>query len=559
MQSGNAQPSGIRIRVSDLLFALQKRWTVIVALSLVGLVFGLILSAMTYVQSSFQTFDISGSFAVTTVNREGRYINNATAPNNNDYHLAEDMMDAVKYVIRSDRVMNQVISDQSLLGSSARELKRIVELSQYNTTQIMEMRLTWRDGQEGVDIWNAIVEAAGRLLPETLQMGGLAVINEPQAELIGMGGSGSNLTVFLTLLGFAAGVGFAIVELLMHPTLNNVKDVETLLGLETIGVIPRDESYYRGRGSLLARENGGSTAQSFSAAAYILRNRLGTRDRHHCFYVTSATAGEGKSTVAANLAIQLSDMEHRTLLIDFDTRSPSLGSLFLEKVDYARSLNALYRGEATQEEAITTLTGYLDLLPTVLEHNAIPMDGTVIDLIQRLNEQYEYVILDAPPVGTVSDTLSLNQAANTVLFVVRYDTSTLPEIQSALEKLDKSGIRVLGCVVNGVASGRSENRQKPKKKRRAAKKEEGADADDALPPRKKSKKTDDRREEKPGETVTGRILPAKGKNLMEDLMEEGETPKAPTDQDTMDALLRMGITDDWGDEAQKEEPGKALD
>lgn len=62
---------GIQIRVSDMLFILKKRWKTIVGLTLLGLVFGFVLSGMTYVQTSFQTFEITGSFAATTRNGEG--------------------------------------------------------------------------------------------------------------------------------------------------------------------------------------------------------------------------------------------------------------------------------------------------------------------------------------------------------------------------------------------------------------------------------------------------------------------------------------------------------
>ncbi len=570
------QNEGIRVRVSDLLFAFQKRWDIIVALSLVGLVFGLILSAMTYVQSSFQSFDVKGSFAVTTINDRGNYINNAAAPNNNDFYLAEDMMDAVTYIIRSDRVLNEVINDQEMLGYSARQMRSAINLTQYNTTQIMEMSFTWRNAEEGIAIWNAIVEATSSLLPQTLQLGSLAVINEAQAELLGVVGNGGNLPVLLTMLGFVAGVGYAVIELLMHPTLNNVWDVQTMFGLETIGVIPRDNAYYKRKGSILVQDDAGSSTvvQNFSAAAYILRNRLGTKEKHHCFYVTSAIAQEGKSTVAANLAIQLSDMEHHTLLIDFDTRNPSLGTLFLDKVDYARSLNALYRGEATEEEAITTLTGYLDILPAVLEHNAMMMDGTIVELFQRLCEKYEYVILDAPPVGQVSDTLSLNQIASTVLYVIGYDHSTIPEIQNALDKLDKSGIRVLGCIVNGAQSAKNmfskDKNTRDKKKHEQAKDNE--EAMEALPEqvepidglvkstgrlskrkakgkeigrrRKKHEKgapTNENSQEMGARPEEKAVVPFSRKNLMDDLMEAEEVNGELADEDAVTALLKLGI------------------
>ena len=559
----------IRVRVSDLLFALQKRWMIIVALSLVGFTFGLILSAMTVVQSSYQTYTISGSFAVTSKNVYGKYVGGYDAPNINDFHLAEDMVDAVRYVLRSDHVLNEVINQNELLGYTIPQLRSAITVTQYNTTQVLEMKIVWRNAEEGVALWNAIVETASGILPETLQLGSLAIINEPQAEQIGVVGSGSNKVVLLTLLGFSAGIGYAVIELLMHPTLNNVRDVETLFGMETIGVIPRDTDFYKRKGSIMTQEDVGNSVvvQNFSAAAYILRNRLGTRDEHHCFYVTSAALGEGKTTVAANLAIQLSDMEHRVLLIDFDTRNPRLGALFLNKVDYAQSLNALYRGDATEEEAITTLSGFLDLLPAVLEHNAISVDSTLIELVEKLKQNYEYVILDAPPVGVVSGTLSLNQVANTALFVIGYDISSLPEIQSSLEKLYKSGTRVLGCIVNNVVSGRSlgmsqtaddykRNIGRKAREKKKSQEKYGFEDDGRQTPAVKRK---GRRAKASGKNASA-DLPRPGdggpriavrRNVYEDTLDRPEEKPASVDeQSVVQELVKIGLDGSWDSQAQ---------
>ena len=88
MQGSDTTQNGvIRVRVSDLLFALQKRWMIIVALSLVGLTFGMILSAMTVVQTSYQTYNINGSFAVTSKNVEGMYVGGYSVPNTNAMHI----------------------------------------------------------------------------------------------------------------------------------------------------------------------------------------------------------------------------------------------------------------------------------------------------------------------------------------------------------------------------------------------------------------------------------------------------------------------------------------
>lgn len=572
--------NGIQLRIGDMLFAIQKRWKLIVALTFVGLVFGLLLSGMTYVQGSLQNYEVKGSVAISTRPRSGFFINGTAQPTQNDYNLSEDMADAVIYIMRSDHVLSAVINELELLGVTETQIRSGLTVKQYNATQILEMTLTWHNADEGLAIWEGIIAKTNELLPVTLMMGSLNPINEAAVQRIGVGGVGGNVWVVMAVLGFAAGVGFAVMELLMHPTLTNVKDIETRFGLETLGVIPEDGAYFKRKSSLLVQDEVGSSAvtQNYAAAAYILRNRLGTREKHHCFYVTSANNREGRSTVAANLAIQLSDMEHRTLLVDLDSRNPTLGALFMNNVDYGHSLNALYRGDCNEQEAITTLTGYLDILPMVLEHNAIAMDGMVIDLIDRLSEKYEYVILDAPPVGKEADTLSLNQVASTVLYVVGYDKAAIPEIQAALDKLDKSGIRVLGCIVNGAQNGLNRNVQgqpaKKRKKKKAAPEEEvfvrrGKEAPiegltgSPAPKKEKSAKPKKTKKQKRGQAAPEPATvppeqpaerpaasPARAKNVLEDLMWEEEPESARSDQDTMAELLKMGLDGSWG----KEEP-----
>ena len=474
---------GIQLRISDLLFAVQKRWKIIVALTFMGLVFGLLLSGMNYVQSAVEDYQIDGSLLVSAVDSDGRYSGNNRAPSRTDITMATEMYDTVYYLLRSDRLLYQVINDEQLLGVSASDIRGRLSISQYGDTNIITMRLTWDHGEEGLTLWNDIVSTANRLLAELVQVGRLNIFNEPVAKLINSRTANIKTWMILPVLGFAAGMGFAIIELMMRPTLINVKDIEPVFGLETIGIIPHDSSYFKGRTSLLVSDEKASTdvSQSFSAAAYILRNRIGSKEKCHCFYITSTTGEEGRTSIAASLAIELSDMEKRTLLIDFDYKNPMLGSLFLNNIDYNRSLNALYRGEVTMADAITTLTGYLDLLPMVMEHNLIYLDSTIVEMITQLKEQYDYIIIDAPPVGKESETLSLNQVANTVVFVIRYDTAPIPEIQAALEKLDKSGTRVLGCIVNAVQTsknvmmgvgkkGASKNEAAPGKKKTSSKK-----------------------------------------------------------------------------------------
>ena len=567
--------SGIQLRIGDFLFSIQKRWKLIVALTLVGLMFGLLLSGVTYVQSGLQSFEVSGAFVISTVTNE-TYLGGYPNPSYNDFMMPPDMVDAVNYIVQSDHVLNEVINRQNLLGMSAALLRRNLTLTQYNATQIVEMQVNWYNAEEGVGIWNVIIEVTNEFLPQTLQVGTIMVINEPEAVMVGAGGSGGKLWVALTVLGFLSGLGFAVMELLMHPTLTNVKDVETVFGMETLGIIPRDNYYFRKKTSFLVNDvDSSEVVQNFSAAAYIIRSRLGTKEKHHCFYVTSATAQEGKSTVAANLAIQLSDMEHKTLLVDLDMRNPRLGSMFLENVDYNRSFNALYSGEATVDDVVTTLTGYLDIMPSLIGNNMISIDSTIVELFDQLKEQYEYIVIDAPPVGEVSGTLSLNQVSDTALFVVGYDMATIPEIQNSLDKLDKTGVRVLGCIVNAAQTSKSKGIGKDEKKAHrkappktaqdsfARKPEEKSDsealvAEDSGKESKKKKKAGKFRLLKgkaapvEEEIPTERTGPVPVRNAFEDIIETPAAENRINDQQVMTELLKIGISGDFGADAEED-------
>ena len=182
---------------------------------------------------------------------------------------------------------------------------------------------------------------------------------------------------------------------------------------------------------------------------HILKNYL-QKMSHPCVYVTSAAQDEGKTTVTAHIAVQLAELGMKVLLIDFDTRNPKLGGLFLNKVEYNNSINALYRGETSREEAITSLTGNLDILPAVLERKPLPLDDALLTMVSGLQENYDVVLIDTAPVGQVADTMSLNQLADVALLVVRFDGATMERIRDALVRLDKSGMEIMGCVVNGV-------------------------------------------------------------------------------------------------------------
>lgn len=444
-----------QLRIGDILFALRKRLILIVACTIVGLAIGIMLGLVSYLRGEMsKQYLITTSIAVTSQNANGLFTSSNQSPGSTDVHLAEDMVDSVMYVIRSDRTLNAAVEKMNLIGVSAKDIYSNLKVTQYNSTQIIELNLYWRSAQEGISILDAINSVLPNILISTLKIGSVSVINEPSSKYIIGGSLNASIWVYMAVLGALLGMGVAVLELLLHPTLLNVSDVEDQLGLELLGEIPERKSYFRKNRNLLDQsedkeESDPIVMDNYAAVAHILQKRFRSTP-NACIYVTSAVQNEGKTTVLSHLAVQLSDLGMKVLMLDLDTRNPRLGGMFLKKVDYSYSLNALYRGDTDVQEAITHLTGTLDLLPTVLEGKPLPLDDALCGLIQELRSSYDIVLIDTAPVGQVAETMGLNRVVDGVLFIIRFDGADMGRVRESLYRIDKSGMRILGCIVNGV-------------------------------------------------------------------------------------------------------------
>lgn len=445
------------LRLTDVLHALLKHCILIIVLTVLGLAVGIALSVASYMRGEMsREYAVTSSIAVTSQKQNGLFASESSSPNSTDIYLAENMVDSVIYVLKSDQTLDAAMRKINLIGISTKDIADNLSLAQYRDTQIIEMTLYWRNAEEGVQILSAINSVAPDVLIEVLKIGGVSVVNQPKSRYRIGGNMNVSLWVYMALIGLATGIGFSVLELLFQPTLIEPNDMTARFNLEVIGQVPKNRKYFGKKGSILAVDDdksGLNVWENFASMAHILQNILGTGE-HQCLYITSTAPNEGKTTAVAHLAVKLADLEKKVLLIDMDICNPGLGSLFLKKVDYEHSLNALFRGEATKEEAVTNLTAYLDLLPAILEPMGLPLDEAMLNLVSNVAKNYDYVLIDTAPVGRVADTLNLNRISKAALFVVQYDSTSMNEIQSALERMHKSGVRVVGTIVNGVTKMR---------------------------------------------------------------------------------------------------------
>ena len=168
--------------------------------------------------------------------------------------------------------------------------------------------------------------------------------------------------------------------------------------------------------------------------------------------VTSSMPSEGKSTTAANLAISFAQNGKKTLLIDCDMRKPKLSRLLGLKSKKGLS-NVLVKPDewnqailATQQEGLSAMTAG-DIPPNPSE---LLGSKRMQDLIMILRKEFEYIILDTPPVNIVTDAVVLSPVADGTLLVVRAGQSERGAVHRAVEQLSRTDTKLLGFVLNGV-------------------------------------------------------------------------------------------------------------
>lgn len=166
--------------------------------------------------------------------------------------------------------------------------------------------------------------------------------------------------------------------------------------------------------------------------------------------VTSSEPGEGKSTTAANLAAVMAESGARTILIDCDQRKPTLHKIFL--VSNQAGLSDLLVDNVKFEEAVKkTEIENLDLLTSgTTPPNPVELiaSSKMKQFIENLRKDYEYIIIDTPPIIAVTDAQILSSYADGCLLVVASSQAEKEAVLKAKELLQKVKAKILGVVLN---------------------------------------------------------------------------------------------------------------
>lgn len=367
----------------------------------------------------------------------------------------------------TDRVIRTARGEVDQQTAKVVDLTRRLEALRGNAVDALQADVQLRQLQRQADASDDNYRRAVTRLKETQVLEALQMtpdVRSVSAATVPFAPVGPGKSVLAGLAGVlcaAIAVGVALVRTMMQHGVYSSHQVEAVLGLPAIGIVPL-LGRKRWKGKADAGPSNTDKSAEFAEAVWRLCARLrliGTTAEPlsdkggEVIMLTSSVAGEGKTTLAVALGASLADSGRRVVIVDCDTRRPAVHRL-LGSGRPAVGLTELLGGGATLDEAlklddrrrvaVIAAGRPTDRPQTLLGSQAM------LSLLVELSERYDVVILDTPPVLSASDALILAPMADRVLYVVRWARTASSLAGAGIKQLREVGGRVTGAVLSMV-------------------------------------------------------------------------------------------------------------
>lgn len=389
-----------------------------------------------------------------------------------DISASKSLVESYIVILMTRSSLNAII-DYAGVDRTYEELEDMITASSVNSTEIFRVTVTSSDPVEAEKIANAIAYILPKRISTIIEGTSAKVVDPAVVPSKASSPSYTNNTIIGFLLGLVLSVSVVILLEIFDVTIREETDITDSVQYPILSSVPdmtahSKGGYYRYAYAGKPKENTGKQAVmvgsgiSFAASeAYkLLRTKLqfsfADGKKCHIIGVSSAMAGEGKSISSSNVAYSLSELGKKVLLVDCDLRRPSLAT----KLSIARfpGLSNYLSGLCSLEEVIQEYSlsdsnkGFHVISAGGNAPNPIELLSSerMSALLDELREEYDYVILDFPPVGEVSDALAVVEKTDGILMVVRQNYCNRPIMTSAMRQFEFVGARVLGIIYNSV-------------------------------------------------------------------------------------------------------------
>lgn len=449
----------MEISFAEILSILVKRIMLIIAGTLIGLL--LFFAFNKYMINSFYTASVQLYVSST----EGT----DAASDLNSLSYAQKVVNTYINFLQTQTFYSKV-SNESGLNYTAGQISSMTKIKSVNNTEIFSISVTTHEANDTYILVSAMQKVAPELIREI--KGEDAKICVVDAAVFPTSPAGPNIRKN-TLMGGILGLFMAVMASLVWEMLNNnVKNQEELkkkYDKPVLGLIPDFHPVHKKEILILKRipiirkplkfgsqqDKKNEEIRFLSTEAYnSLRSNLRfllRNDSCKKIIISSPNSYEGKSTTSANLAVAIAQTGSKVLLLDCDLRKGTLHNFFgLNSVPGISDVLS----KSVNEVDVLQNTKYSNL--KIITMGRIPPNPAELlgstqmeEFIRHLEEQFDYILFDTPPVNLVSDVFGLTRLADGIILVIKEQFTAHSDIMEALTKYELAQANILGFVLNG--------------------------------------------------------------------------------------------------------------
>lgn len=394
-----------------------------------------------------------------------------------DITVSKDLVDSYIVILNTRETLNWVI-DHAGIDKTYQDVQRMISAKSVEETEVFQVVVNGTDPEEVKKIADSIAHVLPKRFSSIIEGTSAMIVDYAVQPVQPSSPNVRRNAVTGFMFGFVFGASLILLKALFDVTVRTEDDITAISGYPVLAAIPdmSKSAANGGNSSAPGRKKKKWRAQNASVDFHVGEDMshgaseayklLGAKLRYsfadvtgsYVIGVSSAMAGEGKSTTAINLAHSFAQMNGRVLLIDGDLRRSTIS----EKTALSgrRGLTDYLTRQAGAEDIIQNCK-LGDVMFSVISAGSIappnPMEllssKRMGEVVQVAREFYDYVILDLPPVGEVSDALAVSKLVDGVLCVARQHYCNKLRLGDAVQQFEYVNAHILGVVMNCAKAG----------------------------------------------------------------------------------------------------------
>lgn len=376
---------------------------------------------------------------------------------NGDYYVSI-ALNEFKSILNSDAMKNQVVAELESDGNSIDNVN--VSADVITDSNMITLSAQAGTPQEAYKVLKASINAYRSLIKKSGNGISLEVLGEISSSSIEISehNSASKAAIALEFVIFFELLAI-LLSTIFRDRIQNAAQVDQMLDTTCVGTVYFEKKHKKEKSILITHPNvSGFYIDNLGKIATKIAYKLKQNDEN-IFMVTSACENEGKTTVAANLAITLAKRGNKVLLVDMDLKQPAVYKVFDMQEKKVPTIIDYLLGEKEYEDVI--IPGKTENMYFCLGYDKVRNSDQLLEserlerFIQKAKNEMDYVIIDTAPCGVVGDTYFLCKLVPDVLLVIWQDKVKIQMLNDCLDELNSAGGRSIGAVVNGVVSSDS--------------------------------------------------------------------------------------------------------